>query len=78
MTLGALAFVVVVWLVCGFGLAGLDIRVFQVPLWVVGGLFGTWLAAIVCSVVLARAFKDFSLEDDEPETADDADEVRHG
>ena len=76
MTLGALAFVVIVWLACGFGLSGLDIRVFHVPLWVVGGLFGTWIAAIACSVVLAHAFKDFDLEDDEPE--DDGSEVRHG
>ena len=76
MTLGALAFVVIVWLVCGFGLAGLDIKIFHVPLWVIGGLFGTWIAAIICSVVLARAFKDFDLEDEgEPAMRD---EVRHG
>ena len=76
MTLGALAFVVIVWLACGFGLSGLDIRVFHVPLWVVGGLFGTWIAAIVCSAVLAHLFKDFDLEDDEPE--DGGSEVHHG
>ena len=75
MTLGALAFVIIVWLICGFGLAGLDIQVLHVPLWVIGGLFGTWIAAIICSVVLARAFKDFSLEDEE---GADADEVSHG
>lgn len=77
MTLGALAFVVIVWLVCGFGLAGFDIKVFHVPLWVVGGLFGTWIAAIVCSVVLARAFKDFSLEDDEADEADSDAGAKH-
>jgi len=65
MTLCALAFVIIVWLVCGFGLSCVDVQIFHLPLWVVGGLFGTWIAAIVCSIVLARAFKDFSFKDDD-------------
>ena len=77
MTLGALVFVIIVWLACGFGLAGLDVQVFHVPLWVIGGLFGTWIAAIVSSVVLAHLFKDFSLEDEEDAVVV-ADEVHHG
>ena len=31
---------IVVWIVCGFGLAGLDVQVFHTPIWVVGGTVG--------------------------------------
>lgn len=55
-TVGALAITVLVWAVCGFGLSGLDITVFHTPLWVIGGTIGTWVCAIVVSVVLARRF----------------------
>lgn len=70
----ALAAVVVVWLLCGFGLAGLDVQVFSLPLWVVMGLLGTWAAAIVAAVLLARRFKDLDLDAAIPATvaADDA------
>ena len=65
-TVVALVVTVVVWAVCGFGLAGLDVQVFHTPLWVVGGTLGTWACAIVVSIVLARrVFADFDL-DDEP------------
>lgn len=73
--LGALAFVVVVWLACGFGLAGFDIKVFHVPLWVVCGLLGTWVAAMFASVVLSRVFRNFDLED-EIEVSYEPDEYR--
>ena len=72
-TVIALAVTVVVWIACGFGLAGLDVQVFHTPLWVIGGTLGTWACAIVVSVVLAkRVFVDFSLDDEaegEPATA---------
>ena len=61
--LGALAFVVLVWIVSGFGLAGVDARIAGVPLWVVTSLLGTWAAAIVAAVVLSRRFVEFDLED---------------
>lgn len=71
-TLVALAATVVVWAVCGFGLAGLDARVMGVPVWVVGGCVGTWVFAIVVSVVLAKSFfKDFDVEEAKA-AADDA------
>ena len=60
---GALVFVTAVWLICGFGLAGLDIKIFHLPLWVVCGLLGTWVAAIVATFALAYLFKDFDLEE---------------
>ena len=63
-TVVALAVTVVVWCVCGFGLAGLDVQVFHTPLWVVGGTLGTWACSIVVVVVLAKkVFADFDLDD---------------
>ena len=64
-TVVALAVIVCVWLVGGFGLAGVDVRVLGTPLWIVAGCVGTWIAAVVAAVVLAkRVFVDFSLEDE--------------
>ena len=65
-TVVALGITIVVWVVCGFGLAGVDVQIFHTPLWVIGGTLGTWVCAIVVSVVLARRFfSDFDLEDEE-------------
>ena len=63
-TVVALAVTIVVWVVCGFGLAGVDVQVFHTPIWVIGGTIGTWICAIVVSVVLAkRFFVGFDLDD---------------
>ena len=68
-TVVALAVTVVAWIALGFGLAGLDVQVFHTPLWVVGGTIGTWVCAIIVSVVLARSvFADFPLDDGEAGT----------
>ena len=65
-TAAALAVIVAVWLVGGFGLAGVDVQVLGTPLWIVVGCVGTWAAAIVAAVVLTRfVFADFSLDDEE-------------
>ena len=67
-TVVALGVTIVVWIVCGFGLAGLDVQVFHTPLWVVGGTLGTWACAIVVSVVLAKKFfVGFELDDEAPD-----------
>ena len=64
-TVVALGVTIVVWIACGFGLAGLDVQVFHTPLWVVGGPLGTWACAIVVSVVLAKKFfVGFDLDDE--------------
>ena len=66
-TVVALVVTIVVWIVCGFGLAGLDVQVFHTPLWIVGGTVGTWICSIVVTVLLARRFfVDFDLEEDAP------------
>ncbi len=62
-TVVALAAIIIVWLVCGFGLSGLDIWVFHTPLWVIGGCVAPWIAAIVAAVVLGyKVFADFDLD----------------
>ena len=62
-TVVALAAIIVVWLVCGFGLSGLDIWIFHTPLWVIGGCVAPWIAAIVAAVVLGyKVFADFDLD----------------
>ena len=74
-TVVALACIIIVWLVGGFGLAGTDIQVFHTPLWIIGGCVAPWIAAIVAAVVLSRrVFADFDLDDD-PTDAPTADEA---
>lgn len=59
-----LVLTIVVWLVCGIGLSGLDVKVFGTPLWIIGGTLGTWAFSIVVAVVLGkRVFVDFDLDD---------------
>ncbi|MFR4805004.1 MAG: DUF997 family protein [Eggerthellaceae bacterium] len=56
---------IVVWAVAGFGLAGLDVKVFGTPVhyWRHGG---TWVFAIAVAVFLAkRVFADFDLDEEE-------------
>ncbi len=65
-TVVALAVVVAVWVVAGFGLSAFDVEVFATPIWVFGGTIGTWIAAIVAAVVLGRCvFADFDLDEEE-------------
>lgn len=63
-TVIALAAIVVVWLIAGFGLAGTDIWVFHTPLWVVCGCILPWVAAVIASLVLGyKVFADFDLDE---------------
>lgn len=76
-TVVALAVTIAVWIVCGFGLSGLDITLFHTPLWVIGGTIGTWICSIVVVVVLARKFfVGFEL-DEEEDVTDAEGEVCH-
>ncbi len=59
----ALAVIVVVWILGGFGLASSGIELFHTPLWVFGGCVLPWIAAVVAAVVLSRrVFRDFDLD----------------
>lgn len=60
----ALAAVIVVWLLAGFGVARLDLVVLHTPLWVFTGLLLPWLAAIAAAIVLGRRF--VAEHDDKP------------
>ena len=60
------AVIMAAWLVGGFGLAGFDVQLFGTPLWIIAGCMGTWVAAVIAAVVLARfVFADFPLDDEE-------------
>ena len=60
-TAAALAVIVAV-----FGLAGFDVQLFGTPLWIIAGCMGTWVAAVIAAIVLARfVFADFPLDDEE-------------
>lgn len=64
-TAAALAVVVAVWLVGGFGLSDFDIQLFGTPLWIIVGCMGIWVAAVIAAVVLTRfVFADFPLDDE--------------
>ena len=63
-TVVALVITIVVWIACGFGLAGLDITLLHTPLWVIGGTIGTWICSIIVVVVLAKkVFVGFDLDE---------------
>lgn len=65
-TVAALVIIAVTWLSWGIGLADSDIRVFSTPIWIIGGCIGTWLMAVLASVVLGcGVFANFSLDDDD-------------
>lgn len=65
-TVVVLVLTVLVWIAGGFGLAGLDIEIFETPIWIIGGTIGPWLFAIFAAVFLVkRVFADFDLDDEE-------------
>lgn len=62
----ALFLTIIVWIVAGFGVAPLQIVVFNTPLWIITGCFGTWIFAIAAAVYMSNfVFKDIDLEDEE-------------
>ena len=68
-----LALIILFWCAAGFGLAGVPVFVFGLPLWAVMGTVGVWLFAIVGVDVLVHGwFADMSLEDEEQTRGGDA------
>lgn len=58
----ALVGLIIFWLIAGFGTAGVDVKIFHVPLWAVLGSIGVWFVAIAISFVLSRIlFRDVDL-----------------
>lgn len=67
-----LAATIIVWALLGFGVAQTGIVVFSTPLWIITGCFGTFVFAVIVSVVMAKVvMRDVGLDDDEGEEADD-------
>lgn len=65
-TLFGAAVVVICWLVFGFGLYGIDITIFSTPLWIIMGCLGTWVVALIVSIILAtRVIEDCPLDEDD-------------
>ncbi|MBO4401831.1 MAG: YhdT family protein [Selenomonadaceae bacterium] len=61
----ALVGLIIFWLIAGFGLAGVDVKIFHLPLWAVAGSIGVWLFAICASWILSRKlFRDIDLGGD--------------
>lgn len=62
---------IIVWALLGFGVAQTGIVVFFTPLWVITGCFGTFVFAVVLSIIMAKfVMHDVGLEDGEGEGAD--------
>ncbi|MGN0072863.1 MAG: YhdT family protein [Coriobacteriales bacterium] len=63
-TVVALVLTIAVWALLGFGLSGVETRICGIPLWAVAGTVGTWVFAIIVSVVLSKKlFCDFDVEE---------------
>ena len=62
----ALAGLIIFWLIAGFGLSNVDVKIFHLPLWAIMGSIGVWLFAIFASYILShKLFKDIDLGGDE-------------
>lgn len=68
----ALFLTILVWIIAGFGIAPLNIVVFNTPLWIITGCFGTWIFAIVVAVFMSKfIFIDIDLDDEEINSTSD-------
>lgn len=62
----ALFLTVLVWAIAGFGVSPLNIVVFNTPLWIITGCFGTWFFAIAAAVYMSKfVFKDIDLDEED-------------
>ncbi len=62
-----LVLTIIVWALLGFGVSTLDLEIFSTPLWVFTGTIGTFVFAVLITVVMAfRVFKDVDLDGVEP------------
>lgn len=62
----ALAVLIVFWLIAGFGVAQLDIKVVFLPLWAVSATIGTWFfAMLLVKLLTSSVFKDIEFDDEE-------------
>ena len=58
--------VIIFWCLAGFGLADSDITILHTPFWVWGGCVGSWIFAIIVTVILSeKVFVNFDLDEKE-------------
>lgn len=58
--------IIICWGAFGFGLHDVDIQIFSTPLWIVMGCLGTWIVALIFSIVLAtKVIEDCPLDEDD-------------
>ena len=58
--------VIIFWCLAGFGSADSDITILHTPIWVWGGCVGTWIFAIIVTVILSeKVFVNFDLDEKE-------------
>ena len=58
----ALVGLIIFWLVAGFGTAGIDAKIFHLPLWAFLGSIGVWIFGIFISFILSqKLFKNIEL-----------------
>ena len=58
----ALALLILLWCVLGFGLSGSEAMFFGLPLWALAGTVGIWFLAILLTFILVKfVFKDMAL-----------------
>ena len=59
----ALVGLIIFWLIAGFGMSNIDLKIFHVPIWAICGILGVWFFAICISFILSRIlFKEIDLE----------------
>lgn len=62
---GLLASLILFWCAAGFGLSGVQVEIFHLPLWAVMGTLGVWGFSILGVFFLVRGvFRDLPLEED--------------
>ena len=64
----ALVGLIIFWLIAGFGMAGIEGKIFHLPIWAFLGSFGVWIFAIIISYILSKKlFTDIDLGGDDNE-----------
>ena len=64
----ALVGLIIFWLIAGFGMAGIEGKIFHLPIWAFLGSIGVWIFAIIISYILSKKlFTDIDLGGDDNE-----------
>ena len=61
MTALGLLSLIVLWLLAGGILSGVEVTICHIPLWAIAGTLGVWTVAIAIATTLSRHIKDADL-----------------